>query len=53
MVEFERISYISILGKGDPNSDAFSQATEALYTVAYGVKGRYKSAEKDFTVAKA
>lgn len=52
LVEFGPISYVSILGQGDPNGDTFTRATEALYTVAYGVKGFYKKVEKDFTVAK-
>ncbi|CAN7225232.1 GyrI-like domain-containing protein [Paenibacillus sp. LjRoot153] len=52
LVVFEPISYVTIVGKGDPNGAAFANATEALYTVAYGVKGHYKKLEKDFTVAK-
>lgn len=52
VVEFEPISYVTIVGKGDPNGTTFANATEALYTVAYGVKGHCKKAEKDFTVPK-
>ncbi|MGO4495303.1 GyrI-like domain-containing protein [Paenibacillus sp. 2RAB27] len=52
LVVFEPISYVSIVGKGDPNGTIFANATEALYSVAYGVKGHYKKLEKDFTVAK-
>ncbi|KRE60761.1 GyrI-like domain-containing protein [Paenibacillus sp. Soil750] len=52
LVVFEPISYVTIVGKGDPDGTTFANATEALYTVAYGVKGHYKKLEKDFTVAK-
>ncbi|CAN7646614.1 GyrI-like domain-containing protein [Paenibacillus sp. LjRoot56] len=52
LVVFEPISYVTIVGKGDPDGATFANATEALYTVAYGVKGHYKKLEKDFTVAK-
>ncbi|KRE82562.1 hypothetical protein ASG89_15065 [Paenibacillus sp. Soil766] len=52
IVEFEPISYVTIVGKGDPDGITFANATEALYTVAYGVKGHCKKAEKDFTVPK-
>lgn len=52
IVEFAPISYVTIIGKGDPNGTTFASATEALYTVAYGVKGYNKKVEKDFTVAK-
>ncbi|OCT14830.1 hypothetical protein A8709_11740 [Paenibacillus pectinilyticus] len=52
LVEFETIWYLSIVGQGDPDSDTFANATEALYTVAYSVKGDYKKQELDFAVAK-
>lgn len=52
LVEFEPIGYITIQGQGDPDGIAFSDATEALYTLSYCIKGIYKKEEKDFTVAK-
>lgn len=52
LVTFEEISYLTIQGQGDPNGPTFAQATEALYTMCYGVKAIYKKAERDFTVAK-
>ncbi|MEW9701167.1 GyrI-like domain-containing protein [Paenibacillus sp. SI8] len=52
LVDFDPISYVTIGGKGDPNGQAFANATEALYTLAYSVKGISKKEEQDFTVAK-
>ena len=51
-VEFDPIWYVTIQGQGDPDGIAFSNATEALYTLSYSIKGIYKKEEKDFTVAK-
>jgi hypothetical protein len=39
------MKYIMINGTGDPNSEAFSQAVEALYSVSYAVKMSYKSGD--------
>ncbi|KQX44741.1 GyrI-like domain-containing protein [Paenibacillus sp. Root444D2] len=52
LVEFEPNWYVTIQGQGDPDGIAFSNATEALYTLSYSIKGIYKKEEKDFTVAK-
>ncbi|MBB3128020.1 hypothetical protein FHS19_002674 [Paenibacillus rhizosphaerae] len=49
---FDEIPYLSIDGEGDPNGPRFAEATEALYTVAYGVKGMSKQEDQDFTVPK-
>nr|WP_145158946.1 GyrI-like domain-containing protein [Paenibacillus terrae] len=49
---FDEIPYLTIDGEGDPNGPGFAEATEALYTVAYGIKGMYKQEDQDFTVAK-
>lgn len=52
LVDFGPIWYVTIQGTGDPNGEVFANATEALYTLSYSIKGIYKMAEKDFTVAK-
>ncbi|WNR45170.1 GyrI-like domain-containing protein [Paenibacillus roseipurpureus] len=52
LVQFGPISYVSIVGQGDPNESGFAAATEALYTVAYSVKAHHKKLNQDFTVAK-
>ncbi|MDD9272232.1 GyrI-like domain-containing protein [Paenibacillus sp. GCM10023248] len=52
VIDCEPLWYVSITGKGDPDGETFARATEALYTVSYGVKGIYKAELKDFTVAK-
>lgn len=52
LIEFEAIRYVTIMGQGSPDGQAFAQAVEALYTLSYSVKGIYKAKEKDFTVAK-
>lgn len=44
--------FLTITGKGDPNGPGFAEATQALYTAAYSVKGRYKQQQQDFTVSK-
>ncbi|MCP4112307.1 MAG: hypothetical protein GY749_43415 [Desulfobacteraceae bacterium] len=52
IVEFEKIPYLSIEGKGEPAGEVFTKAIEALYPLAYGVKKICKSQEKDFGVPK-
>ena len=52
IVEFEKILYLSIEGKGEPAGEVFTKAIEALYPLAYGVKKICKSQEKDFGVPK-
>ncbi|NEW09241.1 hypothetical protein GK047_25045 [Paenibacillus sp. SYP-B3998] len=52
LVAFELISYVTIARQGDPNGTVFAHATEALYTLAYSVKGICKKEGRDFTVAK-
>nr|WP_257450952.1 GyrI-like domain-containing protein [Paenibacillus soyae]MCR2806952.1 GyrI-like domain-containing protein [Paenibacillus soyae] len=52
VVSFQELAYLSIEGQGSPDGPAFAESTEALYTVAYGVKFRCKEEGKDFTVAK-
>ncbi|WP_300298663.1 GyrI-like domain-containing protein [Anaerosolibacter sp.] len=43
IVTVPTISYIMIDGEGDPNGEAFAQATAALYSFSYAVKMSYKS----------
>jgi hypothetical protein len=52
LLDFGPIWYVTIQGTGDPNGEVFANATEALYTLSYSIKGIYKMEEKDFTVAK-
>ncbi|WP_156411009.1 hypothetical protein [Paenibacillus sp. Soil787] len=47
MLEFEPIRYVTIR-----YGIAFSNATEAPYTLSYSIKGIYKKEEKYFAVAK-
>ncbi|MGV2806712.1 hypothetical protein GNF85_24575, partial [Clostridium perfringens] len=52
LVQFAPLLYLSFEGQGAPESSLFEDATEALYTVAYGVKGHCKAEIQDFTVPK-
>lgn len=52
IVTFEKIQYLSILGKGDPSLKGFSDAIEALYATAYAIKFIYKALKNDFVVPK-
>ena len=52
IVEFGKISYLSIEGKGEPTGEVFSKSIEALYPLAYGVKNLCKKQGKDFAVPK-
>ena len=52
LVEFEKINFISITGKGDPSGEEFSEKIEALYPVAYAIKFDFKTTKKDFVVSK-
>lgn len=45
------LSYLMIDGIGDPESEGFGQAIEALYSLAYPLKFSYKKADgRDWTV---
>jgi hypothetical protein len=44
--------FLTITGKGAPESEAFSSSVEALYPVAYGIKKQCKDAGMDFGVPK-
>jgi hypothetical protein len=52
LVEVEAAAFLCIQGKGDPSSEEFRQAVQALYASAYGIKFLCKLREKDFVVAK-
>lgn len=52
IVEFGKVPYLSIEGKGEPAGEVFTKAVEALYPLAYGVKNICKKQEQDFTVPK-
>lgn len=43
IIDVPPIKFAVIRGEGDPNGDAFAQATEALYAFSYAVKMSYKS----------
>jgi hypothetical protein len=49
---FGKISYLIILGKGEPAGKEFSEKAGAIYPVAYGVKKICKEAIQDFGVPK-
>lgn len=49
---FGVINYLSIIGKGKPAGEAFTNAVEALFPVAYGVRKIYKLQDMIFGVPK-
>lgn len=52
LVHFEAAQYLSISGKGDPDSSIFADHIQALYSTAYHLKFAYKAQLLDFVVAK-
>ena len=52
VVEFGKVPYLSIQGKGEPAGEVFTKAIEALYPLAYGVKNICKKEGQDFGVPK-
>ncbi len=52
VIEFNKIPCITIEGKGEPAGKFFTNAIEALYPLAYGVKNICKKRGKDFGVPK-
>lgn len=52
IVDLETARYLSILGKGDPSSEAFLADIQAIYPVAYALKFACKAIGKDFAVSK-
>jgi hypothetical protein len=49
LVRLDPLSYLFIVDRGAPDSLMFANATEALYSVAYGVKGICKKENRDGT----
>jgi hypothetical protein len=52
LVDVGEGKFLSISGIGDPSQQEFADRVEALYTVAYSVKFKYKSLHRDFVVAR-
>ncbi len=52
LVELDWYNYISVTGKGAPESKAFEQAMSNIYPVAYKTKFRSKELGKDYVVPK-
>lgn len=52
MVHIEPATFLAISGKGNPDGPAFAANIEALYSVSYAVKFKYKAIRKDFVVSK-
>lgn len=52
IVEFGKISYLAIEGKGEPTGEVFTKAIESLYPLAYGIKNICKKQGKDFGIPK-
>lgn len=51
LVDVPRLRYLAVDGSGDPNTtDAYRQAVEALFGVAYTLKFASKAAGRDFVV---
>lgn len=52
LVDIEPARFISITGQGDPDGPAYAACLEALYSVAYAIKFRFKNEGADFVVSK-
>jgi hypothetical protein len=52
LVDFGKVLYLTITGKGEPAGEEFQQKTQALYPVAYDIKKLCKVEDKDFAVPK-
>lgn len=52
LVEFGKILYLTIEGKGEPAGEFFTKVIESLYPLAYGVKNICKKQGKDFGIPK-
>jgi hypothetical protein len=50
--EIEAAQYVSILGKGDPDSPGYAEKVGALFAVTYALKFVYKARKLDFVVSK-
>jgi len=52
IVEFGKISYLTIEGKGEPAGIIFTKSIEILYPLTYGIKNICKAQRRDFGVPK-
>ncbi len=52
LVDIAPAQFISITGQGDPGGADYAARLEALYSVAYTLKFRFKNQGQDFVVAK-
>lgn len=52
VVSFGPLNYLSITGRGEPEGAVYKAALGGLYSVAYGIKKKYKAVGNDFTVPK-
>ena len=52
LIEFGQLPYLAIAGSGAPAGNEFTSKVGALYSLAYGVKNRFKKENKDFVAAK-
>jgi hypothetical protein len=52
VIELGEMPFVTLKGVGDPSSEGFAQATEALFTVAYTIKSICKKQDMDFAVPK-
>lgn len=52
LVELSEHRFLTIEGKGSPESQLFSESIEAVYPVAYTVKSHYQTLGRDFVVPK-
>jgi hypothetical protein len=52
IIELPTVTYLTITGKGDPSSRAFTDKLETLYPVAYAIKFMAKATGHDFVVPK-
>ena len=52
IIHIEKAHYLSIVGKGDPSGEAFTDNIQALYPTAYAIKFMCKTLNNDFVVPK-
>jgi len=52
IVNIEEAKYVTIVGKGAPDSPIFQKKIKAIYSVAYSIKSICKKQGKDFVVPK-
>lgn len=52
LIDLGNLPFVVLAGQGDPSSEAFAAATEALFTLAYTIKSACKANGRDFAVPK-